>query len=147
MFFSKSVMASTVDLQSCEGEIGTTVESTKDVILMRGVLNELHQFQVRAAPLFGDNDSTIKLGSSYNGNHKRVRYMLPKINWLMEQTQAGVIQLYRMGTDKLPPDTLTKISSGTEWQNKLISLQGSRLGAHVITFFVGNVVYMAFKTL
>ena len=147
MFFSKSVMASTVDLQSCEGEIGTTVESTKDVILLRGVLNELHQFQVRATPLFGDNASTIKLGSSYNGNHKRVRYMLPKINWLMEQTQAGVIQLYRMGTDKLPPDTLTKISSGTEWQNKLISLQGSRLGAHVITFFVGNVVYMAFKTL
>ena len=146
MFYSKSVMASTVDLQSCEGEIGTTIESTKDVILFRGVLKELHQCQIRATPLFGDNDSTIRLGSSYNGNHKRVRYMLPKINWLMEQTQAGVIQLYRMGTDKLPPDTLTKISSGTDWQDKLSSLNGSRLGAHVITFFVGNVVYMAFMT-
>ena len=122
MFFSKSVMASTVDLQSCEGEIGTTVKGTKDVILMRGVLNELHQFQMRATPLFGDNDSTIRLGSSYNGNDKRVRHMLPKINWLMEQTQAGVIQLYRMGTDKLPPDTLTKISSGADWQEKLASL-------------------------
>ena len=145
MFYSKSVMASTVDLQSCEGEIGTTIECTKDGILLTGVLNELHQFQVRAMPLFGDNDSTIKLGSSYNGNHKRVRYMLPKINWLMEQTQKVVIQLYRMCTTKLPPDTLTKISSGTEWQDKLVSLLGSRLGAHVITFFVGNVAYLAFK--
>jgi hypothetical protein len=63
----------------------------------------------------------------------------------MQQTQAGGIQLYRRDPDKLPPDTLTKISSGTEWQDKLVSLQGSRLGAHVTTFFVGNVVYMAFK--
>ena len=114
MFYSKSVMASTVDLQSCEGGIGGTLETTKDVILFRGILAELHQDQLRATPIFGDNDSTIRLGSSYNGNHKRVRYMLPKINWLMEQTKVGVVQLYRMGTRKLPPDVLTKIGSGSE---------------------------------
>ena len=140
MFYSKSVMASTVDLQSCEGKIGGTLETTKDVILFRGILAELHQDQLRATPIFGDNDSTIRLGSSYNGNHKRVRYMLPKINWLMEQTKAGVVQLYRMGTRKLPPDLLTKIGSGTEEkspspEDNVIHIDADPVLAHSDMFF------------
>ena len=71
--------------------------------------------------------------------------MLPKVNWLMEMVKAGVVQLFRMGTKLLPSDVLTKVSSGTDWENTLASLMGTRLGANVITFLVGNVVYMAVR--
>ena len=145
MFYSKSIMAPTVDLVTCEGEMGSTIECTKDIILFRGILQELHQQQMRATPVFGDNDSTIRLGSNYNGNHKRVRYMLPKVNWLMDMVKAGVVQLFRMGTKKLPPDTLTKASSGSDWEDKIATMSGSKLGTHVVTFFIGNVMYTAVR--
>ena len=145
MFYSKSVMAPTVDLASCEGEMGSTIECTKDVRLFRGILKELHQEQIRATPVFGDNDSTIRLGSSYNGNHKRVRYMLPKVNWLMEKVQEGVVRLFRMGTTTLPPDTLTKASSGSAWDDKMAALMGQRPGAYTVIFHVGRVAYMAVR--
>ena len=125
--------------------MGSTIECTKDVILFRGILKELHQEQIRATPVFGDNDSTIRLGSSYNGNHKRVRYMLPKVNWLMEKVQEGVVRLFRMGTTTLPPDTLTKASSGSAWDDKMAALMGQRPGAYTIIFHVGRVAYMAVR--
>jgi hypothetical protein len=46
MFYLKSFMAPTVDLSSCEGEIGAAIEMTKDTIFFRGVLKELGQEQL-----------------------------------------------------------------------------------------------------
>jgi hypothetical protein len=34
---------------------------------------------------------------------------------------------------------------GTAWQDKIASMLGSKLCAHMVTFLVGNVVYMAFR--
>jgi hypothetical protein len=112
MFQLKSFMAPTVDLSSCEGEIGASVELTKDTIFYRGILFELGQEQMEPTPLYGDNDSTMSLATRFNNNHKRVRYMLPKIYWLMEQTTAQVVRFYRMGTKELPADVGTKHSTG-----------------------------------
>ena len=114
MFQLKSFMAPTVDLSSCEGEIGASVELTKDTIFYRGILFELGQEQMEPTPLYGDNDSTMSLATRFNNNHKRVRYMLPKIYWLMEQTTAQVVRFYRMGTKELPADVGTKHSTGSE---------------------------------
>jgi hypothetical protein len=125
MFYTKSFMAPTVDLSSCEGEIGAAVELTKDTIFFRGILCELHQEQMKPTPLYGDNNSAISLATSFNGNHKRVRYMLPKINWLMEKTQAQAVKMYRMGTHELPPDVMTKVGSGTEWDQKTDAVMGT----------------------
>ena len=124
MFYLKSFMAPTVDLSSSEGELGATVELTKDTIFFRGILHELHQQQYHPTPLYGDNNSTITLATNYNNNHKRVRYMLPKINWLMEHTKAAVIRFFRMGTTELPADVGTKHATGREWENKRNSVFG-----------------------
>ena len=130
-FYSKSHKSSVVDLNVCQGEIGGTVAVTKDVIFFRGVLKEFHQEQVKATELFGDNTSAISLGTSYNGNHKKVRYMLPLITWIMEQTKAGVVKLCEMVGKILAPDNLTKIGSGTEWQYKEDQLLGTVGKTHI----------------
>ena len=126
MFYLKTFMAPTVDLSSCEGEIGAAIELTKDSIFFRGLLAELHQEQMNPTPLYGDNDSTQTLAMSFNGNHKRVRYMLPKIHFLMEQVKTAVVTFLRMGTKELPADTGTKHGTGTEWRYKKGSVMGDR---------------------
>lgn len=81
-------------------------------------MQELHQEQFQPTPLYGDNDSTLALAMQYNGNHKRVRYILPNINWLMEHTKAVLIRVFRMSTKALCADVGTKYATGTEWVNK-----------------------------
>jgi len=124
MFYLKSFMAPTVDLATCEGEIGALVEGCKDGVFFRGVLKELHQEQVEPTPMYGDNDSTIVLATRYSGKHKRVRYMLPKVMWLMEQTKARVFDMLRMGTKELPPDVATKLGVGPEFRDKMDRIMG-----------------------
>ena len=124
MFYLKSFMAPTVDLATCEGEVGSLVEGCKDGFFFRGVLKELHQEQVEPTPMYGDNDSTIVLASQYSGKHKRVRYMLPKVMWLMEQTKARVFEMLRLGTKELPPDIGTKLGSGPEFRAKMDRVMG-----------------------
>jgi len=124
MFYLKSFMATTVDLSSCQGETSATVESVKDAIFFRGILQELHHTQVKPTPIYGDNDSTRNLATHYDGSHKRVRYMLPKINWLMEQTTNNVIKMIRLGTQELPPDVGTKNGRGVEFSRKRDRVMG-----------------------
>ena len=124
LFYAKSFMAPNVDLSSCQGETCATVELAKDAIFYRGILQELGQRQVQPTPLYGDNDSARSLATHYDGSHKRVRYMLPKINWLMEQTKNEVIKMVRMGTQVLPVDILTKNGRGTEFCQKRDRVMG-----------------------
>ena len=124
MFYLKSFMAPTVDLATCEGEVGALVEGCKDGIFFRGVLKELHQDQVEPTPMYGDNDSTIVLATSYSGKHKRVRYMLPKVMWLMEHTKNRVFEMLRLGTKELPSDVATKLGVGPEYREKIDRVMG-----------------------
>lgn len=124
MFFFKSFMAPTLDLSSCQGETSTVVELTKDTIFYRGVLKELHQEQVQPTELYCDNNSTIMLATQYSGSHKRIRYMLPKINWLLEQTKAQVCKLIRLRTEELPPDVGTKNGRGSLFMDKRNRVMG-----------------------
>ena len=124
MFMLRSFMAPTVDLNTCEGECGELVELCKDGIFYRGILRELGQEQVEPTPLYGDNDPMIQLATQYSGQHKRVRYMLPRINWLMEQTKSLAFRLLRMGTKTLPADVGTKLGTGTDFTAKLDSVMG-----------------------
>ena len=124
LFQLKSFMAPVVDLSSCSGEIGAAVELAKDAIFHRGVLAELGQRQLYPTPLYGDNDSARSLATQYAGGHKKVRYMLPKINWLMEQTQAEVVKMVRWSTAELPVDIGTKNSRGPEFRMKQARVMG-----------------------
>jgi hypothetical protein len=125
MFYFKSYMAPTVDLTTAEGEAGALIECAKDAIFYRGVLQELHLQQVQPTPLYGDNDSTILLSTEYSNKHRRVRYMPPKIMWLMEQTKSHVLKMLRLGTTELPPNVGTKIGGGTEFNMKMKRVMGS----------------------
>ena len=124
LFYLKSFMAPTVDLSSCQGEIGATVELAKDTLFYRGVLGELGQTQIEPTPLYGDNDSARSLATHYDGSSKRVRYMIPKINWLLERTKGLVIKMVRLSTADLPVDIGTKNSLGTEWNTKINRTMG-----------------------
>jgi hypothetical protein len=63
----------------------------KDVILLRGISVDLHQEQIVPTPVYNNNQSAITLSTMYSGAHKRVRYMLTRINWLMEKTKEKVL--------------------------------------------------------
>lgn len=52
MFYFKSFMAPTVDLATCEGEVGALVEGGKDGIFFQDILRKLHQEQVEPTPFY-----------------------------------------------------------------------------------------------
>ena len=92
--------------------------------MMRGVFEELHQTQIEPTPVYNDNKSTITLATKYSGAHKRVRYMLTKINWLMEKSKEAVYRLLYLQSDKLPADLGTKLHTGEKHQNKMDVVMG-----------------------
>ena len=127
MFYYKSAIAKSVDLCTTEGECGTVVEAMKDVILYRGVLLELHQPQIEPTPVYNDNKSTITLATNYNGMHKRVRYMLTRVNWLMEKSKEQIYKLLYMKSEDLPADFGTKFHAGAKRLKLADAVMG---GAH-----------------
>ena len=116
MFWFKSWMAPTAALASTEGEASVIVEAVKDAILLNGCLTEMHQTQLKPIPIYNDNQSAITLATCYSGNHRRVRYMLPKINWLMDKSKEGIYELLYMSTKLLPPDFGTKRHGGISFE-------------------------------
>ena len=117
MFYFTSWMAKTTDLYTAEAELGPQVEAVKDIIFFNGILDEMHLPQMEPTPVYNDNQSSITLATSFSGNHKRVRYMLPRINWLIEQVKANVIRMLYLKTNELPADLGTKCLSGTPFQH------------------------------
>jgi hypothetical protein len=108
LFHNRVTTGKTVNLSSTEAEICAMIECVKTTIMLRGVLEELHQCQLEPTTVFNDNKSSITLATAYSGNHNRIRYILPKISWLMEQVKLGVTQLQYMDTTQLPVDMGTK---------------------------------------
>lgn len=113
MFYFKSWMAPTTDLNTSEGEMGTVIEATKDSIFFNGILDEMHLPQLEPTPIYNDNKSSITLATQFSGNHKRIRYMLPRVNWLIEKVKEQVIRLLYLNTRDLPADLGTKGLTGT----------------------------------
>jgi hypothetical protein len=123
-FYSKVSTAGSTALSSTDTELTAIVEATKTAILFRGILAEMHLEQFRPTTIFNDNKSAIMLGTAYSGSHKRVRYILPKITWLMEMVKSEVVNLGYMHTNKLPPDLGTKSLSGKSFIPKRDAVLG-----------------------
>ena len=100
------------------------MEETKAGVLLTGILNELRQQQIKPLPTYNDNQSSTQLGSAYNGNHKKVRYMPPKVNWLMEKVKTYAIKLTYLSTDKLPLDLGTKIHTDSAHRLREAAVMG-----------------------
>jgi len=77
-------------------------------MLFNGILDEMHLPQLEPTPVYNNNKSTITLPTEFSGNHKRVRYMLPRINWLIEKVKEQVFRLLYLNTNELPADLGTK---------------------------------------
>ena len=101
------------------------MECAKDVVYYRGVMAELHLDQVEPTPLYNDNKSAITLATRYSGQNKRVRYMMTKINWLMEKTREQVYNLVYMASDTLPSDFGTKRLQPSAFQSLRTKVMGS----------------------
>jgi hypothetical protein len=126
LFHVRVMAGKTINLSSTDAELCATIECVKTTIMLRGVLAELHQPQLTPTVLFNDNKSAITLAQAYSGNHNRVRYLLPKINWLMEQIREGVIQLHYMETEKLTVDMGTKALPPVDFIRLRNQLLGTR---------------------
>ena len=88
-------------------------------------LKEMHLPQFGAIPLYNDNYTTRTLATKYSGSHKRVRYMLPKINWLMEKSKEQVVKFLHLDTAKLPADLGTKLHTGSAYRQKEAAVMGN----------------------
>jgi len=60
-------MNSNYALTEMRKEVCAFVEVGKVGIFSHGILRKLHQEQVESTPFYGDNDSTILLGTQYSG--------------------------------------------------------------------------------
>ena len=80
-----------------------------------------HHFRVAnrdiSTPVYNDNQSAITLSMQYTGANKRVRYMLTRINWLMEKIKEKVYELIYLSSPELPAKFGTKLHIGEKRQN------------------------------
>jgi len=104
MFFTKSFVCSTINLQSADTEANVILESLKVGIFIRAVLADLHFPQLHSTLIYNDNEPTKSLCTKYSRNYKRMRYMLPKITFLLKQ----YCELIHMDTNDLVADIATK---------------------------------------
>ncbi len=108
MFHSNSQKHKIVSLSSTEAEIIAAVEATKDIIYLRGLLDEIGYTQIQPTTLYADNKSLIILATKYSGNHKKVKHYLARINFMIEQVNNKVIRLEYLQSKDQKADLLTK---------------------------------------
>lgn len=108
MFYCKSSKQSIVTLSSTEAEIVAGVECVKEVIWLRNQLAELGFPQIEPTIIFADNSSMITLASDFSGNHKRVKHYLIRINFLLEQVRARIIEFRKVPGPNNTSDMFTK---------------------------------------
>jgi len=108
--FARSVKDTCVSHSSCESEIKAIDTATRQVIWMRGFLEELGFPQKEPTILYTDSESAIKLGELCNvGNNSM--HIIMRINYIHESIEAGIIKLQYVNTDNEVTDVLTKLLS------------------------------------
>jgi hypothetical protein len=124
-FSSTSKKQSLVCLSSTEAELYAAVEATKDIIFCRAILAELGFHQLHPTTLYVDNTSLLTLASKYNGNAKRVRHFLVRLNFMIEQVAHQVVHLEYFNTLDHPADLCTKALPPGQFEK----LRGDVLGS------------------
>ena len=94
-------------LSSTEAEHSTAVEAAKEIMWFRQLLAELGSL-LKPTPVFTDSASMITLAEDYSGNNKRVKHYITRINFLIEQVKAGILQFEHVPTEVNMADILTK---------------------------------------
>ena len=104
---------SLVSLSSCESEIVSAVEATKDVLFLRRMLADQRGIAEPATTLEQDNTSAIQIIenpelalSGSRSKHIHARYL-----WIKQNIDAGEIKLKKVKTDDMTSDFFTKALS------------------------------------
>ena len=118
----RSFRTSETPLSLTDAEIVGLVEETKDAIWVKSLMKDLHQEQVEATPIYNDNASGLHLVTKYDGKHKRVRYILDRVNFCLDKVKQGIVRYLYLKSEDLPVDAGTKPFVGGEHQRKALAL-------------------------
>ena len=115
-FCAISHKQTTVADSSCEAENDACCSTTKEIIWMRGVMQELGGRYEQKEPneIASDSQPNITISGDYSGNHKRTKHFMHKVSFLIDNIKTGVIRLQYLPTEDMPANMLTKQVSGTE---------------------------------
>ena len=102
----------------------STVEATKTAVMLHGILQELNQTTYEPVEIFNDNQPNILLSTQFSGQSKRVRYMMPRLHWMMEKVKEKVIHLKYLNTQVLPADFETKAHTPKGHSRKVERIMG-----------------------
>jgi hypothetical protein len=118
VFYTKTAIHTAVDLLSCQAEITAMVECTEQVAFYTGLLEELLHQQTDATPVYNDNEALESMATKPSGKIENIKHMLPKINYIIEETKNAIIKPLHMDTKDLAVDIGTKAIVGIEFKYK-----------------------------
>lgn len=122
-FVAKTFILPNVPTSSCEAEIVTGAAAVKEIIYVRGFLEEITFKQLEPTVCYIDNLSMLQMSSEFAGRLKRVKHILRLLNFMVHHTKAGVVKWVHKPTKELTVDVLTKVhgpSTFHQFTNKLI---------------------------
>lgn len=96
-----------VTLSTTEAEYVAASETTKEVIFLRNLLDEIGVKQIHPTPLHCDNQGAIKL--VYNPEfHNRTKHIDVKYHFIREKQSGGAINIVYLETEKQAADMFNK---------------------------------------
>ena len=108
IIFARSHRAKSVSHSSCESEIMAIDEAVRQVIWLRGFLEELGFTQNTPTVIYTDSQSAIALCETFNVGSNSV-HLTMRLNYLHECIENKIIRLVYINTDDQVADILTKI--------------------------------------
>ena len=112
------------EVSSTESEVSEACEATKEVIYVRDFMAGLDLPFEKPAILYGDNLSTISLGTNFSGNKKRVKHFLKNVHFLFDNVQRSIIDMKWKSGSVLCSDALSKPLSARDNEPKRREILG-----------------------
>ena len=97
-------------------------EATKQIIYLRGLLEEFETPQLTPTPLAMDNEAAITIATS-EAFSKKLRHVNTSVQWVREQIKAEVVSLHFVRSEEQGADFLTKALSRIQ-HNECCKLNG-----------------------
>ena len=124
LFFARTVKQKVATLSSTEAELMAMVETTKDILWIRNLLEEIGFPPPGPTILKVDYCGAVTLANQYSGNHKRIKHFIMKVHFMIEQVNLGKVKLVKVDTKENIADPLTKPLGPTDFLKKRKGMLG-----------------------
>ena len=121
--YAKSSVQKLNSTSSTEAELIALSDSTAQIIWTRNFLMELG-YDVGAATVYQDNQSTIKLVQNGKSNSGRTRHIAIRYFFVADRISTGEIKVEYMATGEMIADILTKPLQGNLFRKLRTTLMG-----------------------